>query len=491
MIEQCSPAVWRSIEAVMARHSTGQEAACSHFLMELVADEEGRAAVLLSRHGMVRAAALERLPSIASTAIGADRLVADARALAREHDGEGTVTSEFFLLALLDADAEIANLLAECGLNRSALIGEITGSTVPILSMSEPIQFAEPTDRMCAGRVLDVSANRAREALRILDDYCRFVLNDALLTREVKQLRHDLAGQLDRLPSPLLTSARETQQDVGTRITAGGEMVRHSTVEVAVLNLKRLQEALRSLEEFGKLFDPEFAGALESLRYRTYTVEKAIRLNADARERLEKAQLCVLLTGAQCLAALDWTIQEAAAGGATMFQLREKELDDRALLDRARNVRAWTRKVDALFIVNDRPDIARLADADGVHLGQDDLPVHAARKIVGEEALIGVSTHNSDQVRQAVLDGANYIGVGPAFPSTTKQFDSLAGLEFVRQSIRETSLPAFAIGGISAETIEQTAQAGVKRIAVSAAIAQADDPRLAAAVLLEALQRAV
>ena len=156
----------------------------------------------------------------------------------------------------------------------------------------------------------------------------------------------------------------------------------------------------------------------------------------------------VLLTRARCAAALDWTIQEAATGGATVFQLREKSRGDRELLALARDVRRWTRQAGALLIVNDRPDVARLVEADGVHLGQDDLPVKEARRILGPDALVGVSTHDVAQLRQAVLDGASYVGVGPTFPSGTKDFAELAGLDFVRRAMAETSLPAFVIGGV-------------------------------------------
>jgi thiamine-phosphate pyrophosphorylase len=487
MHEQCSPAVWRTIERVLAHDPALRDLPCSQLLIELIAEEDGRAAVLLAKHGLAREGALERLAGLKSSGISVDRLIADARALAREHEGEGTVTSEFFLLTLLEIDATAAAVLDELGLNRANLEGEITGATAQALPLPEPILFVEPTEQMAAGRIIDASANRAREALRILDDYCRFVLDDPLLTREVKQLRHDLSELLERLPARLLSGARETLRDTGVAITTNREMVRTSTVEIAIINLKRLQEALRSLEEFGKLLDADLAAGIESIRYRAYTIEKALRVNASARERLAAVQLCVLLTGAQCSAAFDWTIEEAAGGGARMFQLREKNLDDHSLLERAHNVRRWTRKVDSLFIVNDRPDIARLVDADGVHLGQDDMPVHEARKIVGADALIGVSTHSLEQVRQAILDGAEYIGIGPTYPSTTKSFEVLAGPEFVAQAVRETSLPAFAIGGINATTIEAVVKAGAKRIAVSAAVAQADDPRLAAAILCEAL----
>jgi thiamine-phosphate pyrophosphorylase len=180
---------------------------------------------------------------------------------------------------------------------------------------------------------------------------------------------------------------------------------------------------------------------------------------------------------------MDRTIAEAAAGGVDVVQLREKGLGDRALLERARQVRRWTREAGVLFIVNDRPDIARLAEADGVHLGQDDLPVSAARRVFGPAALIGVSTHNLRQLRQAVLDGASYVGVGPAFRSNTKEFAELAGLDYVREALAATSLPAFVIGGIDATNIDQVVAAGGRRVAVSQAILRAESPRAVATEL--------
>jgi thiamine-phosphate pyrophosphorylase len=146
-------------------------------------------------------------------------------------------------------------------------------------------------------------------------------------------------------------------------------------------------------------------------------------------------------------------------------------------------VRLWTRKAGVLFVVNDRPDIARLVEADGVHLGQDDLPVADARRVVGPDALIGVSTHSIAQVRQAVLDGADYIGIGPVFPSATKEFEHFPGLGFVRAATAETTLPAFALGGIGPGNLGEVVAAGARRVAVGAAVARADDPQTAARLL--------
>jgi thiamine-phosphate pyrophosphorylase len=300
-------------------------------------------------------------------------------------------------------------------------------------------------------------------------------------------LRHDLAAALAPIPPGYLLVARDTTGDVGTALSTESEQQRVSLADVARVNWKRLQEALRSLEEFGKLHGAELGRALEQIRYRSYTLEGALLLGAVARRYLADTSLYVLLSGSTCSGSLEWTIAEAAAGGAPVIQLREKALSDRDLLQRASQVRRWTRRAGVLFIVNDRPDIARLVEADGVHLGQNDLPVREARRILGPDALIGVSTHTIEQVRRAVLDGASYLGIGPTFPSRTKDFAAMAGLEFVRQASAETTLPQFALGGINAGNVGAVIEAGAKRVAVSHAISQSEDPHAVAAQLRLAL----
>jgi thiamine-phosphate pyrophosphorylase len=162
-----------------------------------------------------------------------------------------------------------------------------------------------------------------------------------------------------------------------------------------------------------------------------------------------------------------------------MIQLRDKQLDDRELVARARLLRQATCDWPTLAIVNDRPDVAAAAQADGVHLGQDDLPVKDARSIVGPRMLIGVSTHHIEQARAAVLDGANYLGAGPTFPSRTKSFDAFAGLAYLRELAAENGLPVFAIGGIDADNLPQVIEAGVTRVAVGAAVTGIGEPGVA------------
>ena len=344
------------------------------------------------------------------------------------------------------------------------------------------------TEHIDAARIVDASANRAREALRVIEDYCRFALDDRILTAETKQIRHDFTETMAEFSLGHLLQARETNRDVGKTICTTQESSRHSLAHVVQANLKRLQESLRSLEEFGKLRSPLLGSSLEKLRYRSYTLERAILLGTNSRDRMENAHLYVLVTGSRCKSGLEWTIKEAASGGAEIFQLREKALKDAELLERARKVRRWTRQAGVLFIMNDRPDIARLAEADGVHVGQGELAVKDVRRIIGPDGLIGVSTHDMDQVRQAVLDGANYVGIGPTFPSATKQFTDFPGLEFIAIASKETSLPAFAIGGINLENLLEVVASGAKRVAVSEAICQAEEPSLVAAAMRRQLK---
>ncbi len=467
-----------------------------HLLQGLLQEEEGWPCLLLARAGAVLTpvrSAMPLAPYQGPELPWSDPVQAalrQAAELGRLLSPERTVASEQVLLALLREAPDLRRRLGEVGMDFARLEEEIMAGQGPPLQLDEPLDLGEPREIVNTARILDASANRAREAVRVLEDYCRFILDDAFLTEELKRLRHELTAALSTVPANLLLEARDTPGDVGTAISTPSEHDRASLADVARANAKRLQEALRSLEEFGKLVNPELGQAVEACRYRAYTLEQAVLLGAGARERLAGARLYVLVTEAACRLSLAGTIAEALAGGAQIVQLREKDLDDRTLLERAREVRRLTRRAGALFILNDRPDLAVLAQADGVHLGQDDLPVRAARRLLGPDALIGVSTHSLDQVRRAVLDGASYIGVGPVFTSGTKTFAQFPGLEFVRQAVAETSLPAFVIGGVTLETLPAVLAAGGRRVAVSQAICHAEYPRLLAAKMRQLLEGA-
>lgn len=502
MLPEMTPAVTRALESAErhARHAGSPEVLPLHLLHGLLEEDEGQAVRMASSAGLGYQAYRQQVspPSLAASGRKPLSMHAQtvhalllARELAIDLTGERTISSEVMLLAILRGDAPSRGHLEQFGLELDQLEARLLAQKPPPVQLEEPLVLEDWTESIDLGRVLDASANRAREGLRVVEDYCRFVLDDRFLTSQLKQLRHDLAVALSCLPADLLLQGRETQQDVGTELTTPSEQQRWSSLEVVQASLKRLQEALRSLEEYGKVpmtgGGPELGARLEQIRYRTYTLERVIVLGTTARQRLAQARLYVLLTGQQCTRSLEQTIKESAAGGAALIQLREKQLTDRELIHRARQVREWTRQAGVLFVVNDRPDLARLVEADGVHLGQDDLPVKEARRILGPDALIGVSTHNREQVQQAVLDGASYIGVGAAFPTESKAKAEYPGLELIRQALAETTLPAFAIGGINVGNIKELAAIGVRRVAVSAAIARADDPQAIARALVQAL----
>lgn len=354
-------------------------------------------------------------------------------------------------------------------------------------------------------RILDASLNRASEGLRVVEDYVRFVLDDRHLTEQFKRLRHDLAGVGAALPLPARYAVRDTQQDVGTAVTTTSETQRADAWNVCAASFERVKQSLRTLEEFGKVVSPELGTRFEAFRYRLYTLEASTGRTVDAVDRLANVRLYVLVDGRESEADFVTLVEQLVAAGVGAIQLREKRLDDRQLVARARLLVAASqsggvnpspgpsllgRGINSpLAIINDRPDIAAIVDADGVHLGQDDMHVKDARAIIGPRQLIGVSTHSIQQARAAVLDGANYIGVGPTFPSATKNFNAFPGVELLRGVAAEIRLPAFAIGGISAKNVGEVLDAGIRRIAVSSAVTEASAPHAAAAELRQALER--
>jgi len=163
-------------------------------------------------------------------------------------------------------------------------------------------------------------------------------------------------------------------------------------------------------------------------------------------------------------------LYDVIKGGADAIQLREKTMSDSEFLVVAREVKKVAVELKTIFMVNDRIEIAKKVDADGVHIGQSDIDINTARKILGHNKIIGVSTHNIFQARIAQQSGADYIGVGPVFPTTTKDYEPPVGLDYLRQVKKETTIPFVAIGGINFNNIHKVLHAGGKRVAICSAI---------------------
>jgi len=200
------------------------------------------------------------------------------------------------------------------------------------------------------------------------------------------------------------------------------------------------------------------------------------------------ARLYLILTPAICCLDPLETTRRALYGGAEMVQLRDKHSTDAEYLRLARPLAAICRRHGAPFILNDRVHLVEQADADGAHVGEDDLAPERARELLGTDRLLGISTHDRDEVAAALGKGADYVGLGPMFDTTTKALARTpGGADLVRSVQGATALPVYPIGGITEHNVSTFIDAGATRLAVSSAICEASDPAAAARHLRDLL----
>jgi thiamine-phosphate pyrophosphorylase len=320
-------------------------------------------------------------------------------------------------------------------------------------------------------RILDANLDRAREGVRVIEEWCRFGLNDSVLAECCKVLRHDLA-QLHRAE---FRAARDTPGDVGTQLTHAREGQRETINEVLQSNFGRLQEALRVLEEYGKVYDAGMGEACKQIRYRVYSLESSLSV-PDRSQLLRDAKLYLITSPSDNLIP---TVESALRGGLKLVQYRAKAGNDRSRLQEAQQLRSLCTQYKALFIVNDRVDLALAVDADGVHLGQEDFPVAVARRLLGSQRLIGRSTTNAEELERAIAEKVDYIGVGPVYATPTKTDKAVAGLAYVKYAAQAAPMPWFCIGGIDGQNIPEVQAVGGNRMAVVRAIMDAADPAMA------------
>ena len=503
-----------------------REIGLPELLMGLLSQTECRAASMLAARGIDRRAVRRRWPDLVRLDTPAPRRPDDPVSPALRGSFQAVeermfayprpvaLATEHLLLGMLAVADDISEWLGGHGFDADELESEIhrmhghSPEPLPYEPLDQTIEdrpnnteFNDSTvagEKPAAGaptsdaqvyRILDAAANRATEALRVIEDYVRFALDDRHLTSVCKQMRHRLVDVLSGVRPGLTLACRDTRRDVGTELSAESERTRADLASVVAANCSRLQESLRSLEEYGKLINPELGEAVKQIRYESYTLQRAVETTRRSLERLADARLYVLVDGREGPHEFEPLVRSLVDCGVHIIQLRDKRLADRELLERARLLRRVTRASSTLFIMNDRADLAVLADADGVHVGQDELPMKDVRSVVGPEMLVGVSTHSLEQARRAVLDGADYIGVGPAFPSRTKQFAEFVGVELLEAVAREIRLPAFAIGGIDRGNVGLVLEAGIDRVAMSGAILGSEDPVAIARELVDILGR--
>ena len=341
---------------------------------------------------------------------------------------------------------------------------------------------------LSALRIADANANRCSEGLRVLEDIARFVLDNSDLASLLKELRHNIAKAVGKGLDDyvLMLSARRSEEDVGYK-PSEDIADRSDLVELVVANAKRVQQSLRVLEELGRLpyFKIQATAFFQSARYRCYQIEQQLVSLLTRRDKLDRLPGLYAVIDPEMVGAISVVeaARQAVLGGASVVQLRDKKRERGAVLQDAVGIKEICVELGAIFIVNDYPDVAVACAADGVHLGQKDMTVEAARKVLPFTAIIGRSTANVEEALKAVEEGVDYVAVGAIFPTGSKLDTRPAGLETLRKVREVVSLPIVAIGGINADNLPQVVMAGADGVAIISALLKQDDVREAASIL--------
>jgi thiamine-phosphate pyrophosphorylase len=343
--------------------------------------------------------------------------------------------------------------------------------------------------RSAAFRVIDANINRAREGIRVAEDLVRFIKDDGALSRKLKALRHDLSRiAAECFNTKDLLSARMPDSDVGR--TDFSSKKRVDLPQVFSINLRRAQEAVRVIEELCEVSGCRGGGRerFSDLRFRLYEIERDAVLQLEKSSLLESPLYFILdigLSGSRYKEILTQVI----SGGCRLVQLRVKTERDRRFFSLARAVRKITRERRTCFVVNDRVDVCLAVDAEGVHLGQHDLCVSEARRILGKGKIIGVSTNTVDEAIKAEKSDADYIGIGPLYETRTKWPNRRrVSLDVIEEIKRSVSIPVFAIGGINLENLSGPIKAGADGVAIGSYLIGSPDIQLETGRILEKIR---
>jgi len=342
-------------------------------------------------------------------------------------------------------------------------------------------------------RMIDANLNRSSEGLRVLEDVARFLLNDAEMSRRLRTLRHDLAQKTKSLEIGFL-SYRDAEHDVGHPypVLPGERGFDRKTtslqnlLDLVTANAKRVEESLRVVEELAKL--PEVNSMLnsasyEQARFTAYTLERDLISGVSRRDKTERMLGLYVILDRQFLAGRDEldVARQIIEGGAKVMQLRDKSQfyqdEKRELLIIAQKLKELCSEAGVLFIINDYLDLAIAVGADGLHIGQKDLPLSIVRRQLPIDKIVGCSVTTLSQATQAQNEGADYIAVGSIFPTTTKKEATMVGVDIVRELKRMVSIPLVAIGGINQNNVSEVVAAGADAVAVISAVLSEKDIR--------------
>ena len=317
-------------------------------------------------------------------------------------------------------------------------------------------------------RIMDVNFNRAREGLRVLEEIARFLLDNREVTKRIKEMRHKLYFLLKENG---YIFSRNIKADVGAALTLKEENRREDYLSLVQANAQRVSEALRVMEEFGKL-NGKISPKIKALRFQLYEIEK--ELSVLILPPLPVYPLYVIVDPEARKKNFLSFVDDLVKNGAKIIQLRAKNLMDKDFYSLGKKIKKIT-KGKAIFIINDRVDLAISLDADGVHLGQDDLPIGEAKKFFPGK-IIGLSCHNEKDIFVAKKQNVSYISIGPIFKTRIKRTKKPVGLDLIRKARGEVNLPIVAIGGIDEGNIEEVFDAGADYAAVISSLAESKEP---------------
>jgi thiamine-phosphate pyrophosphorylase len=339
-------------------------------------------------------------------------------------------------------------------------------------------------------RIIDANINRIGEGLRVLEEFARLSLNDAGLTGQLKDMRHKIV-HIDAELQQRLIGARDAAGDVGAGMKAAGQEKQREAAGVVIANARRVQESLRVLEEIAK--EPGLAlrsGAYKKARFELYTIEKQLLAKILRKEQVKRLNGLYVIIDTEFLKGRSPLDAAGAAirGGAKVIQLRDKTDSIRDFYTIAREVRKLCKEHDILFIVNDSLEVAVAAGADGLHVGQDDLPIAEARRLLPIDRILGCSVRTIGEARAAQAEGADYLGVGAMYATQTKVGAQVVGPGRIKKIKQKVNLPIVAIGGINKGNIRDVMKAGADAAAVISAVMGAADIEKATHQLVEIIE---
>ncbi|MCL0091460.1 thiamine phosphate synthase, partial [Dehalococcoidales bacterium] len=334
-------------------------------------------------------------------------------------------------------------------------------------------------------RIIDANLNRIGEGLRLLEDLARLLLNDTKLTERLKTMRHEILRGDWSFYHQLL-NARNSEGDIGINI---GEEKQRELPMMVMANARRVQESLRVLEELAKIPDTKLGSEkFKQARFSLYTIEQNLLAKLVRKAKRISGLYAIIDTQVIRGRSQIEVASQVIRGGAKIVQLRDKLQSKKELLPIAYQLRKLCAERNVLFIINDYLDLVLATDADGLHLGQNDLPIAVARKLLPMDKILGCSVTTLDQAITAEGEGTDYIAVGSIYPTPSKETAEIIGLDRLRQIRKAITLPLVAIGGITRDNAAEVMATGADSVAVISAILQARDPEEAARQIVDSLK---